>query len=357
VVQYRFAHSSEKRIVDASVLATQEFPKKSEFFCLVCERSLIAKVRGGKKQPHFAHHPGADCHPETYLHRLAKLVFFEVYNQCRDESEPFFIELTHPTICRQYSDLFGACCDLKKPKAISHNLLSYYDEIKLEPRRDGFIPDLLLFKSSRPDECVFVEIAVTHPSEDAKLGSSNKIIEIPITSESDVEKIRTRRLTESDAQFINFARPSAPVVDAECRCHDLQTHAFVLYESGKCRLSKGALCEIRKDISVREGKTRFVRLFDTRGATAFGFRPTEASIFRRGIEEARAAGHPIKNCFTCRHRRKSDSTSAEQKIYCEKLDSAFNNSNQAVECPDFEHNPLAFAIAEKTYRRPIWPYL
>jgi competence CoiA-like predicted nuclease len=65
--------------------------QQSDFICLGCDNILIAKVNGKIKQPHFAHKSIQECNGETYLHRLGKQVFFEVYQKCLEENEPFIL--------------------------------------------------------------------------------------------------------------------------------------------------------------------------------------------------------------------------------------------------------------------------
>ena len=56
------------------------------------------------KKPHFAHKTVLECNGETYLHRLGKRAFFETYQKCLAENEPFYITFHVPKKCQKFKN-------------------------------------------------------------------------------------------------------------------------------------------------------------------------------------------------------------------------------------------------------------
>ena len=46
--------------------------------------------------PHFAHKKLQECHEETYLHKLDKIIFLELYKESLANNIPFFIDVVIP---------------------------------------------------------------------------------------------------------------------------------------------------------------------------------------------------------------------------------------------------------------------
>jgi hypothetical protein len=333
MVQYRFAKRADGSIVDALELAGTEL-EESIFRCLGCDRQLIAKVHGSKRRPHFAHRPGAECHPEPYLHRLGKQVFSDVFNHCLASGEPFEIELRHPVVCRRFEACFGSACVQKRVHTKTYDLTSYYSRVVTEQRDGQFVPDLLLTSESNPKSKVYVEIAVTHFLSEEKEHSGERIIEIPLESEDNLEAIRSRRLTEDNARFRNFTTDSQSLVDTECQCATRPCYAFFVYDSGKCVLDKSTLAALVSKRHRLGDKIQYFRIVDCRDERLFDYLPSAGKLFREAVEQSRQDGFPLKNCYLCRYHGNSFAGNSEKPIYC-KCFKTTCNSNEAVTCEAF----------------------
>lgn len=327
--QYRFAYNSDQEIVDVLELSSDREELSDQYICFGCDKPLTAKTKGEKREKHFAHKNRLSCNEETYLHRLAKMTFYRTYLNCLENNESFFIDLTYTKTCRKHEQIVGHSCNLGSMSK-THDLTVYYDSIKLEPRDDGFIPDLLLYNSIKPDQKLYIEIAVTHFLSDEKFLSDKRIIEIPIESEDDIVKICSKRLTERDASFINFDRPSGSVTDAECTCSQTKYYFFIIYESGKCIMDDSTIRDIEAKIRKVSSAAKYIK---------FRYLPDSqyvdrGELFKDFIEEARKRGFPVKNCLLCRMAGPNFNSYSDDKIFCKKNRVACN-SNAAADCKNF----------------------
>lgn len=334
MVQYRYALRSDGSVADAQELATQE-RCDVELSCLGCGQRIIAKVHGTKRLPHFSHHPGTVCNPETYLHRLGKEVFAETYRQCLATDTPFEIELLHPRICRRFEDYTGSPCRLAGHDTKRYDLTSFYDSLKLEHREGQFIPDLLLFKQNEPTRRVFVEIAVTHFLSEEKERSLERIIEIPLSSEEDLNIIRGRNLSGKSARFVNFITESEDLVDSDCECAGQMADGLFVYDSGKCTLDRSPLAVLVAKRQKFAKKVTYFRLVNVWAQpdkqSLIG---SQSYVFRQAVEQAHAEGFQLRNCYLCRYHGQSFAGEKGMPIYCKYLKKSCG-SNEAVDCHAF----------------------
>ena len=139
MARYQYAKDQLGQVVRAIDLVGKE--QHSDFICLGCDNILIAKVNGKIKQPHFAHKIIQECNGETYLHRLGKQVFFDVYRKCLEENEPFYITFHVPKKCNKFRRSIRKNCDLGFIEK-KFDLTEYFSIIEVEKREENFIPDL-----------------------------------------------------------------------------------------------------------------------------------------------------------------------------------------------------------------------
>jgi hypothetical protein len=326
--QYRFAYNIDQEVVDVLELPSDREELSDQYICLGCDNPLIAKTRGEKREKHFAHKNRLSCNEETYLHRLGKMTFYRTYLNCLENNEEFFIELTYTKVCRKHEQFIGHSCNLGSLSK-THDLTVYYDSIKLETRDDSFIPDLLLYNSKKPEQKLYIEIAVTHFLSDEKILSDKRIIEIPIETEADIAKIQAKKLTEKDASFINFDRPSGSVTDAECACAQKKYYFFIIYDSGKCIMDDTTVREIEMKIRKVKNSAKYIRLryisdqYVDRG-----------DLFKDFVEEAYKRGFRVKNCLLCRMAGPNFNSFSDDKIFCKKKREGCN-SNAGADCKNF----------------------
>lgn len=204
MIKYQFAYDLERNVVNINDLSKECKNKSDKFLCLSCENELVT-VLGEKRRKHFRHKviTEINCSPETYLHKLAKLKFYEVYQNCLEKKQPFIIKIIMDRVCDFYEKDFLQTCKIP-PRFFEFDLTQEFKNIFLEKRVDSFIPDILL--TSSEDKKLFIEIAVTHKSEKEKI-KSNQVIEFLIGSEEDIQLIESCLFEESEKiSFFNFNR-------------------------------------------------------------------------------------------------------------------------------------------------------
>ena len=83
MAKYRYAFNEDGDVVDAMNLVRVNGVVEGTYRCMGCDRVMIPKVKGDKRAKHFAHQSSEDaCGKESYLHHLAKQVFFDTYTTC-----------------------------------------------------------------------------------------------------------------------------------------------------------------------------------------------------------------------------------------------------------------------------------
>jgi len=138
MAQYRYAQNEQGQIIDVLSLSADRPEPLGLLPCVGCGEPLIAKIRGEKKEKHFAHKQRIVCSPETYLHKLAKTTFYDVYRECLGNGEPFYVERRHSRHCERFRDPLGHDCEAGTV-TISHDLTKWFDEISMERREGTFM--------------------------------------------------------------------------------------------------------------------------------------------------------------------------------------------------------------------------
>lgn len=173
-------------------------------FCSFCGEPLQAK-QGAKRRHHFSHISGTECEAayESMLHLLAKEKIQEAFYN----NETFIIEFEYCSYCDIENCIFTdwgthegepkqRCCE----KTIKRfDIKQWYDSCEQEISYDNIRrrSDLKIFSKTNPErKPIYLEFYVTHASDDAKLHSGNKIIEILIEKEEDVFYLAENGLIE-----------------------------------------------------------------------------------------------------------------------------------------------------------------
>lgn len=335
MVQYRYGMNSSGVVVTADSLAGTVID--DTFTCLGCEQPLIARVNGKVQRPHFGHKPRVECSGETYLHRLAKRVFQETYEKCLETGAPFTIAFSTPRICSKFKSLTGQYCELGEDQH-EYDLTRYYTDLRVETRDGQFIPDVSLHSQTRPDELIYIEIAVSHFLSEAKENSAKRIIEIPIRTEDDVEVIHTAKLTPEIASFKGFFPEACVVPDAECRCAKERLFAFYVFKSGKAYLDEGPLERLRSKVQNLGAELAYVNVVsDCKAVDVFD--RMRGFLFTTQVELAYRREVPIKNCYLCRYHGKNWDASTNESIFCKTYRKSCK-SNQAAECDRYRPIPV-----------------
>lgn len=326
MIRYRYALESSGKIADVTELQPEERHQRAPYLCLGCGRELIANL-GTKRRKHFSHRPGNICSRETYLHKLGKQIFYERYTQCLEEGLPFEVELSVPGQCNRYRDLLGGPCRIERSRRF--DLTRYFREIKLEVPVDRVIPDVLL-RSEDASEHLFIEFAVTHKCEPEKVGRGDRIIEIEIHDESDLDFVGERVIQESRQEITLFNFKRVPVVSDSCFSGCLaRVDVFVVYGSGKAHLRAFPVADVEK-IGRKKGVLRHEVIGPT---AALGSREQRSKLFREWVRKAWFDNVGIRNCFNCKYHGAS-SPFLSAPIFC-KLKRSGVGSNEAAICRQF----------------------
>lgn len=331
MARYQYAKNGHGEIVKAVDLVGIE--DKDEYICIGCENSLIAKVNGRIKKPHFAHKTVLECNGETYLHRLGKRAFIETYQKCLAENEPFYITFHVPKKCEKFKRTIRKHCDLGYVEK-QFDLTRYFSQIQVEKRHAQFIPDLLLTRQTNNDDCIYIEIAVTHFLSEKKESFGKRIIEIPLDCEDDVEKIYKANLRQNDALFIGFNQESVPIVDADCKCIHKRYFLFLVWDSGKAWLGLEYLSDIKAKLVKYQDKIEYSNIIETdlkfeNSNVSMGY--AHGDMFIAQLKLAVNKKVPVKSCFLCKYSGDNYNYTEGLPIYCRAKKKACN-SNKAAEC-------------------------
>lgn len=148
---------------------------KCDCICSYCKNILIAKNKGNKKKPHFAHYKSDDCFygNETAIHLIAK----EIFKKARKFKFPEVIVYADVETWKQDHGYIRH----RKIIVNKRERLIPIDEVYIEKSYEGFKPDILIFAKDKP---LIVEVRVTHPVDEDKLvkirNSGTSAIEIDL---------------------------------------------------------------------------------------------------------------------------------------------------------------------------------
>ncbi len=271
-------------------------------FCPACKKPLQARNAGQIREHHFAHQPGVDCPTafETALHLLAKqLIQKAFYSQ-----KAFNIEFEYHSHCEKEKTcnyVRNDNCETTERRRF--DLKEYYDSCEQEIPYDNIKrrSDLKIWSKSHPErEPIYIEIFVTHQSESAKLHSGNKIIEIKIENEQDIDEIVRHGFTElqrittyhredlvaAETAFYGFKK--ADYCNNQI-CSQIEFSRYILYPSGKSQCYQDAcLC---KELS----RTRPRALCELCFHTINSFNVRELAKWM-GYQR-----YGLKNCLLCKN--------------------------------------------------------
>ncbi len=221
-IKYRYAlNIHDDTIVDVLDLSKAD---RHDYQCISCG-NILRLVYGEDRQKHFRHKVSCECNVETYLHKLAKLTFKKTYEDCIQGGHAYNLEFDRPKHCTH--------CEGVKPCRVGSILYTYdltqrFQAVKLETRDGEFIPDLLLYDPENEHEKLYIEIAVTHRISREKRESDNRIIELRIATEDDLQLIRDCLLSEHSkrVKLFNFDRKKFSE-DFPQECSNIQKFAAV----------------------------------------------------------------------------------------------------------------------------------
>ena len=197
-IKYQYAYDESKKLVSIKDI-TKENRNQHQYICIGCGNPLLPRAIGSKyRRPHFYHKELVDCSGETYLHKLAKKLIKEKF----ENSEKFEISYPVTRTCQNTNcQLRSEKCE-DKNQVCKYDLKQYYDTCTEEAEINGFIADLLLTNSKSTNLApVLIEVCVTHACEEEKRNSGLKIIEIKIKNEEDINALLNMEVWEETHEW------------------------------------------------------------------------------------------------------------------------------------------------------------
>lgn len=272
-------------------------PDKEAFFCLHCYQQMVAK-QGKVRQWHFAHKVlSPNCSYESYLHSLAK---FLILQKLRSE-QSFRIEITAPFSCANketclwYEDSCKEPCKWTGYK--NFDLKKFYNTFEVESAYDNFRADILLSNSIKKFAPVFIEIYVSHPCEQQKIDSGNKIIELKINSEDDIKSIVDSSIITEDGNRIRFYNFNPPEEASGPPPHLKPLLKFSVYESLKM------YCSYTDCLNFTQHNRKAI--FELTLDTSFNF-SSKTSLYDYGALVLYEHDNTFQVCNLCRYHRTRD---------------------------------------------------
>lgn len=277
-------------------------------YCPECKTPLIARNRGEKRVAHFAHEAKFDCPSavETMLHILAKKKTREAFLDSRRDQ--FLLKFDYNSFCVD----FKTCkfrpdrdCFSKATKMV--NLKDYYDTCEEEQRYTNgvWIADLKFSSKLKPQrKPLYIEFWVSHKSEKEKLNCGEKIIEIKIESEEDIDRLVKNGICvshqEEYEEIITFWGFETDEYLNQSIERDITRYRY--YESGKLRRAYPQSCKSRD----KEGA-----LFEVWVFSKHYMLDLYSMIYSYAFQKTR-----IQNCNVCRNFIKKTDIYGDMKLWC-----------------------------------------
>lgn len=232
--------------------------QKNEYFCISCGRLLIPR-KGKVKRHHFAHKNIVNCDSEGYLHKLAKQLFYNTYKAALQEGLIFDVVYESMHICTHYAHIWNNTCTTQTKRTF--DLTQSYKKAIIEKKHHGYIADILL-ESDDGKPPIFIEIAVSHKCDKAKIESGNKIIEYHISDESDLDILKQRRIDPfvDKISLYNFNVKTIKKDFCGGACQHKEWHWFVIYQDNRYDHFDMSVSEFDK---IRS-RFRYYRVFEKR---------------------------------------------------------------------------------------------
>lgn len=288
---YRFALDRNNEIIDILALSKNRQPELQSFACIACGNPLIPRL-GNIREKHFAHHPGAACSTETYLHKLAKEIFYRRYTFCLANKIPLFVKIDTLKTCDTCLPATGKACTFNQTPIV-FGLAPEYNEISVEGCFGRLRADILLHSTEKKDY-IAVEVKVAHSISQEKRESGVKIIEFSISSEADILRLSNRLevnpIYDKGATFLNFEGLQKMVRHSRYSCPKDYKYIFLsAYADGRFAIQKKRLIEIN-EILTNNSSVPHYEIVGSNGG------PLPFLKFARALREK---GVIVKSCVLC----------------------------------------------------------
>jgi hypothetical protein len=340
-IKYQFAYNDAGNIVNIS-----DAVKGISYRCISCNDMLITK-RGKIRQWHFCHkHEQDNCSVESYLHKLAKQRFFDIYNDCLVNNKPFFIEIktykkSEPC---QANGKFNACeeCNYGRTKTDKFDLTKWFKNIEIEKTVGEFRADLCLSTIDDPDK-IFIEVHVAHKISKTKQNSKYRIIEIDIENEDDILSFDSKTLIQSEKiRFFNF-KTSEKTIANDGKC-EKEFRLLFLNKNGVVRFKDNInILELNKELSEKQKdmveylivQPEYYKYYNISDDCESCWElPDGPDSYKYFIANCAKKNLNVKSCFICRYHAEADSVRNTAPIFCKFLKKECS-STQAAKCEYF----------------------
>jgi len=334
-IKYKYAFDLDQRIVSIGDLDPDKPRVRGEYTCVGCGHELIARL-GQIRVRHFAHKPDQEavCATETYLHRLAKALFYQEYTACLATQQPFLLVIPTTTVCG-HSKPEKRCIIEIKP--VEHDLTRHFPTIHRPETPDGdFIPDVMLTSRKGTDK-IYIEMFVTHAVTEKKTSSGVRVVEIKVESEDDLDEIRAHRVAK--ATLAGF-KQEREVDECGGYCKNERAAALWVFTSQKIRPVINTRYEIQReyeeirDLVVHQQEIPL---------------PVTGEAIVKAVTEAHLSGVKVRNCYLCRYRGVPNAWS-RGNTFC-KVHQKEGNSNMAVGCEVYRLSERVLSQMEPTPQR------
>lgn len=170
---------------------TTEFRKLHKFYCLSCGEEMVANLKDDHHRRHFKHKNKTECSNETYLHNLAKKKIAKHFF----ESEHFYVSYNLIESCPKHPNCkyssYYSCIRSERKRRV--DLKQYYQYCEIEKQvKDSngniYVADICLISNRPKVPPMLIEIFVSHACSEEKRESGLWIMEIPISSEDDINR-------------------------------------------------------------------------------------------------------------------------------------------------------------------------
>ena len=202
MIMYRFALNKDGKRISIDDVSSKD--EKREFICPECKGILNPRaLDSGSVTKHFYHlnkegeGSAGQCSGESYLHWISK----ELLAECLRESDSFIVKYATTESCRNKE----AATICVKNVIMEIDIVKEYPYVYVEKRDEVYIPDIML--KNDKGEKIYIEIYKSSASSDKKRNCGNKIIQIKVQHEKDIESILQKKVIEGNSksvEFINF---------------------------------------------------------------------------------------------------------------------------------------------------------
>lgn len=318
-IKHRYALDQNDQLIDVDDLERSSVPTGMVFKCIGCGGDQVACL-GKIRQKHFKHkNNNYSCADQTYLHQLAKRIFYTEYIKCIESRKPFYLSRSEEAICKHCEQQYNVTCS--HTINVDHDLTKYFNNIYLEKHHNGFIADVLL--QSERNGVLFVEFAVTHRCEEEKLNSGIRIIEYKISEEFDINPIKAHKIISNNFKIhlYNFGTRAQKLSIHNKNCSKI-INVFLISNN-----KKAILHEIKANIDMKSqirGNLSYVEVLGIKSGT----KQTQTLLFIKKVREAHFNNVPIKNCYICKFH---GINGVDNAVFC-KLKKVPTPSNAAADC-------------------------